>query len=186
MHGNRAPLFVTTGALCHDLAHHKTAQPIHRQGQKCASDSTPHTPVRRKRHMHVSTHMSAAGWGAMGITQRANVLPNSNPLESIITPLQHLNFEEELHSGSKIIILSGIRNGVQLGYKRPRRRIRLLHSSTHKIIVNDELAKEITAQRIVGPFDHPPLPNLQCSGIGVVATKENRRLEDDHAPLSPS
>ena len=88
MHGSHAPLFVTTGALCHDLVHHKTAQPIHQQGQKFASDSTPHVAVQKERH--VSTHMSAAGRGAMGITQQANVRPNPNPLESITTPLQHL------------------------------------------------------------------------------------------------
>ena len=114
----------------------------------------------------------------MEITQRANVLPNPNPLESIITPLQHLNFEEELHSHPDPNwveeILAGIRNGVQLGYKGPRRKriaSNLTSAFQHPQIINDELAKEITAQRIAGPFDHPPLPNLQCSGIGVVPKK---------------
>ena len=41
----------------------------------------------------------------------------------------------------------------------------------HPIVIDEELSKEVRAQRIVGPFDTPPLPNLQCSGVGVVPKK---------------
>ena len=34
-----------------------------------------------------------------------------------------------------------------------------------------ELSKEIRAQRIAGPFDKPPISNLQCSGLGVIPKK---------------
>lgn len=47
----------------------------------------------------------------------------------------------------------------------------LVSSLKHPHIIDDELSKEVRAQRIAGPFDTPPLPNLQYSGVGVVPKK---------------
>ena len=46
----------------------------------------------------------------------------------------------------------------------------LLHSNDiqHPQIIDEELGKEVRAWGIVGPFDTPPIPNLQCSGVGVI------------------
>ena len=41
----------------------------------------------------------------------------------------------------------------------------------HPNVIDEELDKELRAQRIAGPFNTPPLPNLQCSGVGVVPKK---------------
>ena len=38
----------------------------------------------------------------------------------------------------------------------------------HPTIIDESLKKEIEAGRILGPFDDPPLPNLQCSGLGAI------------------
>ena len=35
-------------------------------------------------------------------------------------------------------------------------------------MLNTTLASECSAGRIVGPFQIPPLPNLRCSGLGII------------------
>ena len=48
-----------------------------------------------------------------------------------------------------------------------------LHSaSLHPHIIDEALAKEIQANRIAGPYSFLPLPNLTCSGLGVVPKKD--------------
>ena len=39
-------------------------------------------------------------------------------------------------------------------------------------VIDKSLRKEIEAGHILGPFDNPPLPNLQCSGLGVVPKRD--------------
>ena len=39
-------------------------------------------------------------------------------------------------------------------------------------IITESLAKECAAGRMAGPYSHPPLPNLRCSGLGVVPKKD--------------
>ena len=67
-----------------------------------------------------------------------------------------------------------IEHGVSLGYRGPRRqRIsrNLPSSALHPQAIDKEIQKEISKKRMLGPFDQPPLPNLQCSGVGVVPKK---------------
>ena len=44
--------------------------------------------------------------------------------------------------------------------------------SLHPDIIDDALAKEVHENRIVGPYVAAPLPNLRCSGLGVVPKKD--------------
>ena len=99
-------------------------------------------------------------------------------LSSILTPLRLLKFKEELrnHPNPAWVadILTGIDKGVPLGYHGPRcQRIsrNLTSAFQHPDIIDNELNKEVTAKRIIGPFNHPPILNLQCSGVGVVTKK---------------
>ena len=99
-------------------------------------------------------------------------------LSSILTPLRLLKFKEELrnHPNPAWVadILTGIDKGVPLGYHGPRcQRIsrNLTSAFQHPDIIDNELNKEVTAKRIIGPFNHPPILNLQCSGVGVVPKK---------------
>lgn len=41
----------------------------------------------------------------------------------------------------------------------------------HPFVIDAELVKECNTGYIVGPYDDPPLPDLHCSGLGVVAKK---------------
>ena len=123
-----------------------------------------------------------------GNTQPAGAPPSCSPLKQIITPLQLQQFVEELkfHTDPNWVkeILKGIDKGVSLRYHGLRcQRIsrNLASASQHPQIIDEELGREVRAQR---PFDTPPIPNLQCSGVGVIPKKTG--LENDHAPVSSS
>ena len=47
----------------------------------------------------------------------------------------------------------------------------LLSAGQHPDVVDHYLAKEVLAQRVAGPFSHPPLPNFRASPIGIVRKK---------------
>ena len=71
-------------------------------------------------------------------------------------------------------LLIGIDNGVPLGYHGQRCQCisqNLVSAFAHPNVIDDELSKEVRAQRIAGLFDTPPLPNLQCSGVRVIPKK---------------
>ena len=143
----------------------------------------------------VDTSTSALEEAVKGTTQLPGALPNNSHLKQIITPLRLLQFKDELshHPDPQWVseILHGIQHGVPLGYHGPRRQCvsRNLKSATqHPRVIDDELNKEIKAQRIAGPFNTPPLPNLQCSGVGVVQKKTGgwRMIMHLSAPLDSS
>ena len=50
----------------------------------------------------------------------------------------------------------------------------LLSTFQHTHIIDEEIAKECDAGRILGPFETPPLENLKCSGVGVVPRKNGK------------
>ena len=89
-----------------------------------------------------------------------------------------MQFEEELKSHTDLNwakeLLKGIDKGVSLGYHGPRcQHISRNFASTSQNpqIIDEELSKEVRVWRFVGPFDTPPIPNLQCSGVGVIPKK---------------
>ena len=145
--------------------------------------------------MDADTSTFAPNEAVKGITQPQGAPPSTSQLKQIITPLRLLRFKDELrhHPDPHWVsdLLHGIQYGVQLGYKGPRRQrvSRNLKSALeHPTVINDELTKEMKSQRIAGPFDAPPLPNLQCSGIGVVPKKTGgwRMIMHLSAPLDHS
>lgn len=128
--------------------------------------------------MSADTSTFAPKEAVKGITQPQGAPPSTSQLKQIITPLRLLCFKDELRHHPDLHwvsdLLHGIQYGVQLGYKGPRRQrvSRNLKSALeHPTVINDELTKEMKSQRIAGPFDSPPLPSLQCSGVGVVPKK---------------
>ena len=91
------------------------------------------------------------------------------------SPLQPLILECELsnHPDRAFVelLLSDIRQGCDIGYTGPQfaHTARNLQSAfAHPSILDDALANECANNRILGPFDSPPLPNLRCSGLGLV------------------
>ena len=143
---------------------------------KSASALMPPGAVQEERHASSSTFVTQEA--VEGNTQPAGAPPSCSPLKQIITPLRLQQFAEELkfHTDPNWVkeILKGIDKGVSLGYHGLRcQRIsrNLASASQHPQIIDEELSKEVRARRIVGPFDTPPIPNLQCSGVGVIPKK---------------
>ena len=113
-----------------------------------------------------------------GITQPLSAPPSNTELKQIVTPLRHLQFEEELKSHTDPTwvqeLITGITKGVSLGYQGQRCQCisnNLISAYKHPKIIDEELSKELRLQRIAGPFDLPPVTNLQCSGVGAIPKK---------------
>ena len=47
----------------------------------------------------------------------------------------------------------------------------VIYNRLHPDVVSSYLTKEIALGRIAGPFQSPPLPNLQCHPMGVIPKK---------------
>ena len=91
------------------------------------------------------------------------------------TPLRPLTLECELcHHPDKAfvqLLLSDIRQGCNIGYMGPHFAYtahNLQSAFVNPSILDDALHSECTQTRILGPFNAPPLPNLRCSGLGIV------------------
>ena len=71
-------------------------------------------------------------------------------------------------------LLAGFLHGFRLyfhGLSEGSSSNNLVSASEHANIVDQRLAKEIQAGRIIGPFDNPPLHNLKASPLGVIPKK---------------
>lgn len=102
-------------------------------------------------------------------------------LQRAHTTLRRSNFEHELRSHPDKAwvtwLLDGIDKGVPIGYTGsavPLKSRNLSSAHAHPEVVDAELAKEIAAGRIIGPFTEPPWRNLRTSGIGVVPKKNGK------------
>ena len=96
-----------------------------------------------------------------------------------VTPLRPLQLECELrnHPDRGFInqLLHDIRHGCCIGYDGPHYTYTAKHlptAHTHADVIATAIAKECAAGRMAGPYSHPPLPNLRCSGLGVVPKKD--------------
>ena len=121
----------------------------------------------------------------MGITLASSVLNQSDssftppllspPSTPIVIP--NLSTELENHPNQKFAsdLLHDLQWGCRLGYtgpRAPRVTPNLKSASLHPQAVSDALAKEVSRGHTAGPFQEPPLQNLQCSPLGVVPKKD--------------
>ena len=146
------------------------------QEQKSANGSTSQA-ARWERP--VNTHTSAGMPAVAEPTQPSPVhygqAPRVSELQRAHTPLRRSAFEHELanHPDKTLVawLLDAIDNGVSLGYTGPRAPYiarNLTSALHHSAVIDKELAREVEAGRILGPYSDRPLPNLHCSGLGVV------------------
>ena len=98
--------------------------------------------------------------------------------EPICTPLRPQNFARYLSTHpDKVVVqrlLHGIQYGFDIGYRGPvagHTSPNLVSAHAHPDVIDAHLRKECKAGRIAGPFPAPPLPDLRCSGLGVVPKK---------------
>ena len=100
----------------------------------------------------------------------------SLPPVSGVTPLQAQQFSWELRlhpNWQKVdFVLDGIRHGFRLGFCYTQRlkpaKKNKPSADQHPSVIDEYLAHEVSRGRVAGPFDFPPLPNLQVSSFGVI------------------
>ena len=114
----------------------------------------------------------------------ASRCPSKLQLEQIITPLLQ-QFEKELKFYTEPSWVKEVLTRVSLLDRCHRISRNLASASQHPQIIDKELGKEIRTRRRVRPFDTQPIPNLQCSGVGVISKKTGGQLENDHALSAP-
>ena len=183
----KASPFATNQTSCPgSVPHHQTPQaepspstqiekPTHRAARRSANATTLAAVPSR---INARSHTSA---GSLAVTRciQAEGAPNNDPHRGR-TPLRHSHFGRELanHPNKAWVswLLQAIRTGVPLGYTGPRgpsTAPNLISAHQHPHIVTAELQKECAAGRILGPLSSP-LPNLKCSGVGVVPKKNGK------------
>ena len=158
------------------LSSQRTRPAIEQQEMKFASDSICHEAAPEVQD--ANTNMCATRRTVEESTLLASAASrDSIPLRSTFTPLRYPQFEELRNHPDQTWVkelLHNIDNGGSLGYHGPRcQRIsrNLVSSAQFPQAIDDEIQKELRKKRLVGPFDEPPLPNLQCSGVGVIPIK---------------
>ena len=100
----------------------------------------------------------------------------SLPPVAAVTPLQADQFARDLqhHPNQPLVqfVLEGIRHGFRLGFcsSQPLKPAKKNKPSAaqHASAIDEYLANEVSRGRVAGPFDSPPLPNLQVSSFGVI------------------
>ena len=94
----------------------------------------------------------------------------------VVTPLQAEQFawELQLHPNQPLVqfVLDGIPHGFKLGFfhSQPLKPAKRNNPSAdqHASVIDEYLANEVSRGRVAGPFNSPPLPNLQVSSFGVI------------------
>ena len=134
--------------------------------------------ARTKPHLACpNTNMNLSS--ATAITQRPRV-PARAPINKHKpdTPLQPEVFAMSLHNYLDRTfvesLLWSLCHGFNLGYTGAlciRLSSNLKSALEHKVIVQQGLDLECKRGHMAGPYNRPPLPTLQCSGIGVVPRK---------------
>lgn len=103
-----------------------------------------------------------------------------NKTPPVSTPIDINVLERELsqHPNRNFVtnLVNSLRYGTPVGYTGPEKsRVsrNLVSATQHPEVVSTNLAKEINLGRVAGPFEVPPLPNLQCHPVGVVPKKHS-------------
>ena len=94
--------------------------------------------------------------------------PLSTPID--INVLERELYQHPNHNFVNYLV-NGLRYDTPVGYTGPEKtRVsrNLILETQHPEVVSTNLAKEINLGWLAGPFDDPPLPNLQCHPVGVV------------------
>ena len=154
-----------------------------RQHNLCAGISTS-TGV----HAYVptpasATHATGVAPHHMGSGTVIDRPPTPLPIDQhqMISSLRLLELELERElthhpdKGFVCQLIHDIVHGCNIGYNGPQFAHTAHHLPSaleHPHIISETLAKECAAGRMAGSFPISPLPNLRCSGLGVVPEKE--------------
>ena len=133
-----------------------------------------------------SSLTSAGQLGVVGTTP-GNPAPGPSQLrlaeKGVCTPLRRSQFASELESHHDKAwvswLLNGITYGVSIGFSGPHTPYvssNLPSAAQHSHIITMELAKEVEAGRVLGPFATPPMTTFRSSGLGAIPKKNGMIL----------
>ena len=98
----------------------------------------------------------------------------------VSTPINIDVLSKELsgHPDSHFVanLIHSLRYGTPVGYtgpRQPRVSRNLQSAAQHPDVVSSNLTKEVALGRVAGPFQSPPLRNLQCHPVGVIPKKHS-------------
>ena len=118
--------------------------------------------------------------GIQGLNQLVPIIPLPTvvlPTDALPAPVKAKSLEVYLtgyQEASRKHLLAGFSHGFRLHFQGPQEGLcsnNLVSASEHASIVDQKLAKEIQAGRIIRPFEKPPLHNLKVSPLGVTPKK---------------
>jgi len=143
----------------------------------------PATPSSAAQEVPLGRTRVASGIRAQALANAARDkvhLQARNKSPPVSTPIDVNVLERELsqHPNRNFVnnLISGLRYGTHVGHTGPEKsRVsrNLVSAIQHPKVVSTNLAKEINLGRVAGPFNDPPLPNLQCHPVGVVPKKHS-------------
>lgn len=89
---------------------------------------------------------------------------------------------------AKSFIINGFLHGLHLQYSGPRlfreaKNLKSALSNTH--IVQQKIKKEISLQRVGGPFQYPPFPSIQVSPLGLVPKNDGDYCQSINSFIDP-
>ena len=110
-----------------------------------------------------------------GQTQQSSAFPTPGALPTPVKVNSLLFFLQGYPTHLNESLQKGFTEGFQLHFQGPvtgHFSDNLVSAINNPEIVDNKLAKEIHAGRIIGPFDQPPLDNLRVSPLGVIPKKQ--------------
>ena len=110
-----------------------------------------------------------------GQTQQSSAFPTPGALPTPVKVNRLLFFLQGYPTHLNESLQKGFTEGFQLHFQGPvtgHFSGNLVSAINNPEIVDNKLAKEIHAGRIIGPFDQPPLDNLRVPPLGVIPKKQ--------------
>ena len=181
--------------ILHSPAHFVPLEPRPVMGEKSAGvlimpDAT--TQPNASLHMYVTPAKACTlPDNAHPTARRPAALLEHHPESPVVST--RLQWELRQHPDRDFVrnLIDTISHGAALGYQGPRKfsiATNLASAFEHPEVIDAQIQKECDKGHIAGPYDSPPLENLQCSGVGVVPQKNGtwRMIMHLSAPLGSS
>jgi len=154
-----------------------------------ALNAVGHTPFS-----NASRALSPAG-NAIILPQQSQQHEHLTLLASLPTPVNVQKLRQVLKGYNPIassLLIAGFSEGFKINFQGTPNVImsrNLTSAFEQPQVVDEKLVKEIKEGRIAGPYDFPPLPNMQISPVGVVPKKvkgEFRMIQNLSSPYGQS
>ena len=143
----------------------------------------PATPSSAVKKVTLERTRATSGIRAQALANAARDkvhLQARNKTPPVSTPIDINVLERELSQHPNHNFVTNLVNGYgtpvsYIGPEKSQVSHNLISATQHPEVLSTDLAKEINLGWVAGPFDVPPLPNLQCHPVGVVLKKHSTK-----------